>query len=173
VRRWWPRPGLSSGDVTGLFHCAGISGYGSAITLKPDTWHRVIEVNLTGAWHCARAVLPDLVVNGGAIVNIASVAGVSGVRLSTCYAASKADVIGLSRQIAIDYAADGVRCNAICPGTVPTPMVARGIKAKSGGDDDALAREYTRRKSTFPLQRLGTVDDVASLGLFLLSSEAA
>jgi NAD(P)-dependent dehydrogenase (short-subunit alcohol dehydrogenase family) len=163
------------GPVDVLLHCAGIAGDGSAATLDSETWQRVITVNLTGTWHMARAVLPGMLQRGrGSIINMASVAGLVGVPGIAPYAAAKGGVIALTRQMAVDYAHSGVRVNAICPGTVPTPLVLGAYAARGELDleraQEALDAAAQRR---YPMQRLGTPQDVASLAVFLASDESA
>src|SRR5262245_10541637 len=103
---------------------AGIPGPGSATEIDMDDWHRVLNVNLTGVWLSARAVLPHMVEQGrGAIVNQASVGGLMGVPRLAAYAASKGGVIALTRQMAADYSPLGIRVNAWCPSTVVTDLV--------------------------------------------------
>jgi len=162
------------GSIGGLVTSAGISGYGTAAELDQATWDRVLAVNLTGTWLSVRAVLPAMLeAGGGAIVTLGSIAGLVGTPLATCYAASKAGVIGLTRQLAVDYGPLGIRANVVCPGTVPTPLVARGLRIKGALDDDDVRAELEQRARRFPLRRLGTVDDVAHLITYLLSGEAA
>jgi NAD(P)-dependent dehydrogenase (short-subunit alcohol dehydrogenase family) len=154
------------GAVHGLVQCAGVSEYGRAGDLPIELWHRVIGVNLTGTWYVLRALLPALVASApSSVVHISSVAGLVGTPLSTAYAASKAGVLGLTRQVAVDYGADGVRCNAICPGTIDTPMVRRGYERRGGSVEESERR--------FALGRLGTVDDAAELITFLVSDRSA
>ncbi|WP_395154733.1 SDR family NAD(P)-dependent oxidoreductase [Ilumatobacter sp.] len=160
------------GKIDGLFANAGITGEGSAASLSLADWNRVIAVNLTGVFLSCRAVLPSMVDAGaGAIVATSSIGGLVGVPNIAAYAAAKGGVTGLVRQMAVDYAPDGVRVNAICPGTIPTPLVVSAYEQRNfiaGDVDDAFARAASR----FPLGRVGTLDDAALLTLFLLSEES-
>jgi NAD(P)-dependent dehydrogenase (short-subunit alcohol dehydrogenase family) len=150
---------------------AGVSGAGSATEIDFDAWNRTLRTNLTGVWLSAKAVLPQMVAQGGgSIVTQASISALVGVEKLAAYSATKGGIVALTRQMAVDYAADQVRVNAICPGMVLTPL-ARSTVAKRGdlaGDpsaEDPLVARY-------PLGRLGTERDVANLALFLASEES-
>ena len=169
------------GPPTVLYANAGIAGSGSAGDVSYADWQKVIDVNLTGVWLSDKYCLPHMIeAGGGSIVNQASVGGVIGVPGIASYAAAKAGVIGLSRQMAVEYGPQNIRVNAICPGTVPTPLVRRtyeergGFAARpeaAGADDfDSLIAQAVGR---FPIGRLGTVDEIAALALYLASDEAA
>jgi NAD(P)-dependent dehydrogenase (short-subunit alcohol dehydrogenase family) len=110
----------------------------------------------------------------GSIVLQASIGGMRGVPAVAAYAAAKAGVIGLTRQMALDYGPSGIRVNAIAPGTVPTPLV-QGIWAAGAGlvAADTLTEQVERAGALYPLRRVGTVDDIANVALFLASHEAA
>lgn len=164
------------GAIDVLAANAGIPGPGTAGSTTPQTWERVIGVNLTGVWASARAVLPTMLERGrGAIVATASLGGLVGVPNIAPYAAAKGGVIALVRQMAADYSASGIRVNALCPGTTPTPLVMASY-ASSGGmgqqGDDAEAR-LASAAARYPLGRLGNVEDVAAAALFLASDEAS
>jgi NAD(P)-dependent dehydrogenase (short-subunit alcohol dehydrogenase family) len=156
------------GWVDAIFANAGIEGVGTAADLAVDDWNRVIGVNLTGVWLTSKYLLPGMVERGsGAIINTASVGGLVGVPGIFPYAAAKAGVIGLTRQMAIDYAKWRIRANAICPGAIVTPLVERNWLKKGadvGEQTDLLARRY-------PLGR-GEISDVASTVLFLAGDES-
>ena len=156
------------GTVDVVFANAGIEGVGSAADLSVDDWNRVIGVNLTGVWLTAKYLLPAMVERGsGSIVNTASIGGLVGVRGIFPYAAAKGGVIALTRQMAVDYAPHGIRVNAVCPGTVVTPLVERNWVGK-GLDVHAQAELAAQR---YPLGR-GEVADVASAVLFLAGDDA-
>ena len=157
-----------------LYANAGVGGVGTAIDTDEAEWQRVIRVNLTGVWLCCKYVLPHMVAAGsGSIVNQASIGGLRGVPAVAAYAAAKAGVIGLTRQMALDYGPAGVRVNAIAPGTVPTELV-QGIWAAGAGlvAADSLEERVARAAALYPLRRIGTPDDIANLALFLASDEA-
>lgn len=131
----------------------------------PDDWHRVIDVNLNGVWRCMRHEIPAmLAAGGGAIVNVASVAGLIGFPRHPAYAASKHGVVGLTKTAALEYGRNGLRINALCPGFTLTPMVQQMIDA--GLPEDALVARV-------PLGRLGTANEVAAAALFLCSAAGA
>jgi NAD(P)-dependent dehydrogenase (short-subunit alcohol dehydrogenase family) len=126
-------------------------------------WNRVLGVNLTGVFLCCKYAIP-LMLAGGSIVNIASIAGLIGRDTAQAYVASKGGVIALTRTLAVQYAARGIRANAICPGRVDTPLVAHDYATPEVRE--AFARAH-------PLGRFGTPEDIANLALFLASDEAA
>jgi NAD(P)-dependent dehydrogenase (short-subunit alcohol dehydrogenase family) len=162
------------GPVEILVHCAGIAGNGTATSTDLATWERVIGVNLTGTWLMSRAVLPGMIeARRGSIVNIASIAGIVGVPGTVAYAAAKAGVAGLTRAMAIDHAAEGVRINALAPGTVPTPLVLAAYAARGEVDSDQIASGLDAvARSRYPAQRLGSPQEIANTALFLASDEA-
>jgi NAD(P)-dependent dehydrogenase (short-subunit alcohol dehydrogenase family) len=156
------------GGVDVIFANAGIEGVGTAADLEVDDWNRVIGVNLTGVWLTSRYLLPGMVERGsGAIINTASIGGLVGVPGIFPYAAAKAGVIGLTRQMAIDYAQWHIRVNAICPGTVVTPLVERNW-LKKGADVEEQTGLLAQR---YPLGQ-GEVSDVAGTVLFLAGDES-
>jgi len=157
------------GRIDVLVNNAGIGTTKSVIEVEPDEWERVFAVNVRGVYLCTRAVLPGMLERGsGSIVNIASALGLVGVPKRAAYAASKGAVIALTKQVAVEYAEHGIRCNCICPGTVGTEWVDRLLSA---ADDPAAARRALEDRH--PLRRLGTPEQVARATLFLVSDAAA
>ena len=153
-----------------LYANAGIAGEGRVHELSREAWDRVIAVNLTGVFLSAKVVLPAMLERGrGSIILQSSVAGLAGVRNLPAYAAAKGGVIALARQMSADYAQHGVRTNAICPGTVRTPLVEEVFRHRHGADADAV---LARRDRDYPTGRLGRAADIANLALFLASDEA-
>jgi NAD(P)-dependent dehydrogenase (short-subunit alcohol dehydrogenase family) len=167
------------GLVNVLYANAGIAGSGRAGDITMAEWQQVIDINLTGVWLSGRAVLPDMIAaGGGSIINQASVGGLVGVGSIASYAAAKAGVIGLTRQMAVDYGPDNIRVNAVCPGTVPTPLVRQtyeeggGFASSMGGRadfDDIMDKARDR----FLLGRVGAVEDIAAMALYLASDESS
>lgn len=132
--------------------------------LDEDVWDRVIDVNLKSIYLCSKYAIPHLVrAGGGSIINIASGAGLIGSERAHAYTASKAGVIGLTRAIAVSYGRHKIRCNAICPGAVLTPML-----------EATLSTEELRQRSAsrYPIKRLGTAEDIVNLAVYLASDES-
>ena len=144
---------------------AGIPGEGKAHEISLDDWSRVIAVNLTGAFLTVRAALPCLIEQGaGSVVLTSSIAGLIGLPNIPAYAAAKGGVVALGRQLAREYAPDGVRVNVIAPGTILTPLVEEAFHQRHGdGMEEALAK----RATAVPLGRLGSPDDVARAAVYL------
>lgn len=160
------------GRIDVLVNVVGGSRPGGAAELTPDEWQRQLELNLGSVYRSCHAVLPHLVAQGGgAIVNIASTSGLRWTGSPQVgYAAAKAGVIQFSRVTAVQYAADGVRCNTVVPGQLHTPMVeARLAGQRAGGDVDRLLAE---RAARVPLPWTGDGRDTAYAALFLASDEA-
>jgi NAD(P)-dependent dehydrogenase (short-subunit alcohol dehydrogenase family) len=162
------------GRVDVLFSNAGISGPGNAADVPEELWDRVIAVNLKGVWLCAKAVLPHMISRRtGVILNQASMAALVGIDNIFPYTAAKGGVTAMTKQMAVAYGPHNIRVNAICPGTIPTPLVyrsrvERGVAAVDA-DQERLDAQVAER---FPLKRLGIPDDVAAMAVFLASDEA-
>jgi glucose 1-dehydrogenase len=153
------------GRLDVLVNCAGVFVRRSAADLELAEWRRVFDVNLTAHMLTVRAALPLLRKSPGAsVVNVSSIHGRVGTGAAASYCASKGGVENLTRQLAVDLAADGIRCNAIAPGTIETAM------SKPFREDPALLAEYRRRTL---LPRLGEPRDVAYAALYLASDEAS
>ena len=163
VRQAFERVAGQHGRVDVLLNNAGIAIRKTVEAQTVDEWDRIFAVNVRGMFLCSKYALP-LMAAGGAIVHSSSVVGVTGVRNRAAYSASKGAVVALTRNMALDYAARGIRVNAVAPGFVDTPLLAPLKK------DPARLRAL---EALHPLGRLGQPEDVASAVLFLASSEAA
>lgn len=159
-----------SGPLDILFNCAGIVPGGTILDCTEEDWSRAFDLNVTAMYRTAKAVLPGMLAKGcGAIVNMASVASsIKGVPNRFAYGTTKAAVIGLTKAIAADFVTQGIRCNAICPGTVDTPSLHERLRAT--GDYDAAWKAFVARQ---PMGRLGKAEEIAALALYLASDEAA
>ena len=162
------------GRVDGLFANAGVTGEGTAENTSLEAWNKVIAINLTGVYLSCQAVLPQLIQQrSGSIVATASVAAISGVPSTASYSAAKAGVVGLVRQMAADFSQFNVRANAICPGTVPTPLVVSAYQQRGFITEEGVDAAFRAAGERFPLQRVGAIDDPVMLALFLLSNESS
>jgi 2-keto-3-deoxy-L-fuconate dehydrogenase len=159
----------AAGDIDILFNCAGVVASGSILECTEDQWAMSMDLNVTSMFRLVRAVLPRMVERGrGSIINMSSVASsIKGVPNRFAYGVTKAAVIGLTKSIAADFVATGVRCNAICPGTVDTPSLHQRLEAT--GDYDASLRAFISRQ---PMGRLGRSAEIAALALYLASDES-
>lgn len=160
-----------SGALDVLFNCAGYVHAGTILDTDEASWRRSFSINVDSMFHLCKAVLPGMLERGkGSIVNMSSVASsVKGVPNRFAYTSTKAAVIGLTRSIAADFVARGIRCNAICPGTVKTPSLGDRVRALAG-DEDANWRSFVQRQ---PMGRLGEPEEIAALALYLASDESA
>jgi 2-keto-3-deoxy-L-fuconate dehydrogenase len=158
-----------AGEIDILFNCAGFVANGSLLECTDEQWALSFELNVTSMFHLIRAVLPQMLKRRrGSIINMASVASsVKGVVNRCVYSATKAAIIGLTKSVAADFVTSGVRCNAICPGTVDTPSLHQRLQAS--GDYDANLRAFIARQ---PMGRLGMPAEIAALALYLASDES-
>jgi NAD(P)-dependent dehydrogenase (short-subunit alcohol dehydrogenase family) len=156
------------GPINALVASAGIQRYGDALTTSDEQWAEVMSVNLNGAWHAARACLPDLRGAGGAIVNVASVQSLASQANVLAYTVSKHAVIGLTRSMAVDFAAENVRVNAVCPGTVDTPM----LRWSASLDPDPHS-VLDACENMHPLGRIARPEEIAEVIAFLAHESAS
>ena len=157
------------GGIDILVNNAGLLIEGTAEETSDATWDKIFDVNLKGLFRGCRAVIPEMRQRGGgAIVNLASIDALSGAIGHLAYSASKGGVTALTRSLATDHAVDNIRVNAVCPGTITTPMVEKMFK--DTGDIDA-ARNASIAKH--PLGRLASAGEVASVIVFLCSNDAS
>ncbi|GAA1647405.1 glucose 1-dehydrogenase [Kribbella alba] len=159
------------GRLDVVYNNAGVNSSGSVADATEDDWDRCFAVNAKGTFLCSRAAVPYLEsAGGGAIVNQGSVAGLVAVPNFAAYCAAKGAVVALTRSMAIDLAARRIRVNAICPGTVFTPLMEPMLRARGDGDLEAgLAKTVVK----YPIGRLGTPEEIARVALFLASDEAS
>lgn len=158
------------GAVDVLFNCAGIVHHGTVLDATDEQWQFALNLNVRSMFWAIQAVLPGMLAKGsGSIVNMSSAASsVKGAALRCIYGTTKAAVIGLTKSVAVDFVSKGIRCNAICPGTVQTPSLDERIAGLGGGAD---ARQFFLQRQ--PTGRFGSADEIASLALYLASDEAA
>jgi NAD(P)-dependent dehydrogenase (short-subunit alcohol dehydrogenase family) len=155
------------GNLDVLINVAGVAVAGSTVDTDPIDWDRIVAVNLTAVFHTCRLVIPPMLrAGGGIIVNVSSVAGLVGLRQRAAYCATKHGVIGLTRAIAADHASQGIRANAICPGTVATEWI--GSILEQSEDPEATRRAMEGRQLD---GRMGTPEEVAAGIAFLVSKE--
>ncbi|TGT73384.1 MULTISPECIES: SDR family oxidoreductase [unclassified Mesorhizobium] len=152
------------GRVDVLFNCAGFVHAGSILEMKDEDLDFAFNLNVRAMIRTIRAVLPGMLERGdGAIINMSSVAGApKGVPNRFAYGVTKAAVIGLTKSIAADYVAKGIRCNAICPGTVESPSLQGRMQAQ--GDYEAARAAFIARQ---PVGRIGTPEEIADLAVYL------
>ena len=154
------------GPVEILVTSAGIEAFVDFLDITPTDWDTMMAVNLSGTFHCAQAVIPDMLAGGwGRIVTISSSSAQHGTRRMASYVASKAGVIGLTKALAIEYATRGITVNTIPPAFIETPMMLRPIESGALPSLDVLSAKA-------PMGRPGTSDEVAAACAFLCSDEA-
>jgi len=160
--------GLDRIDV--LFNCVGYVHQGNILECDEAAWKRSLELNVTSMFHTCRAVLPLMIAaKHGSIVNVASVvSSVKGAPNRFAYGTTKAAVIGLTKSIAADFVQHGIRCNALCPGTVHTPSLE--VRMAASGDLKAAQQAFIARQ---PMGRLGTPEEIAEAALYLASDDSS
>ena len=164
----------AAGPVDILFNCAGHVHQGTILDATEDQWDFAFELNVRSMFRTIRAFLPGmLAAGGGSIVNMSSAVGsLKGAPNRSVYGTTKAAVVGLTKSVAADFVAQGVRCNCICPGTVQTPSLDQRIAANAGqaGSVEASRAAFVSRQA---MGRLGTPEEIAALAVYLASDEAA
>jgi NAD(P)-dependent dehydrogenase (short-subunit alcohol dehydrogenase family) len=156
------------GGIALLVNVAGVGVAANTVETDPSDWDRLVAINLTAVFHTCRLTLPGMIdAGGGVIINVSSVAGLVGLTRRAAYCATKAAVIGLTRAIAADHAHQGIRANAICPGTVATGWIGKILEGAA--DPDATRKAMEARQLD---GRMGTPEEVAGGVAFLASDDA-
>ena len=158
------------GGVDILFNCAGFVESGTILDNSEEDWRKSFEINVYAMARMIRAFLPAMIAGGGgSIINVASVSGsIKGIPNRCIYGASKAAVIGLTKSVAVDFVQQGIRCNAVCPGTVDSPSLQQRLK--DTGDYEGARNAFTARQ---PMGRIGKAEEIAGVVLYLASDEGA
>ena len=153
-----------------LFNCAGVVHNGTILEANDDEWDFAFNLNGKAMYHMIKEVIPKMIKNGGgSIVNIASVASsTKGIPNRFIYTASKAAVLGITKSVAADYINHGIRCNAICPGTIQSPSLEQRLQDM--GDYENARKQFVARQ---PMGRFGEAEEVANLALYLASDASA
>ena len=161
------------GDIDVLLNCAGFVHQGTVLDATEEEWDFAFTLNVRSMFRTVQAFLPGMVeLGGGSIINMASAASsIKGAPNRFVYGTTKAAVIGLTKSVAADFVAHGVRCNAICPGTVQTPSLDERIasNAAAAGGMEAARRQFVARQA---MGRLGTPEEIAALAVYLASDES-
>ena len=163
------------GNVDVLFNCAGYVHSGAVLECDEQAWQFSFDLNVTAMYRMIRAFLPGMLSNGGgSIINMASVASsVKGVPNRFAYTASKAAVIGQTKSVAADYVGQGIRCNAICPGTVDSPSLRQRIAQQALEQGRSEAEVYQAFVDRQPMGRIGNAEEIARLALYLASDASS
>jgi len=154
------------GRIDALCNVAGILRFAHTHEMRYDLWRRILEINLDGTFLMCREALPHLLESRGNIVNVSSTSAKAGLPYGAAYGASKGGILGLTRALAVEYGKQGLRCNAVCPGSIQTPMTAGGGGLPPDADMKLIMRQMALDRPRGP-------ETVASLIAFLASEDAA
>ena len=163
------------GPVNILFNGAGYVHTGSVLDCSEADWDVAFQLNVRSQFRTIKAFLPGMLkAGGGSIINVASVAGsIKGAPNRFVYGTTKAAIIGLTKAVAADFVAQGIRCNAICPGTVESPSLRERIAAGAAASGQTLAQVEASYVARQPMGRLGRVEEIAALAVYLASDESS
>lgn len=163
------------GTLDVLFNCAGVVHSGTLLQCSEQDWQAALNLNVTAMFHMIQAFLPAMLAQKkGSIINMSSVASsIKGVPNRFAYSATKAAVIGLTRSVAADYISDGIRCNAICPGTVDSPSLRQRIATQAQAEGRTEREVYDAFVARQPIGRIGSAEEIASLAAYLTSDASA
>lgn len=158
-----------TGKLNVVVNNAGIAHIGNAENTRPEDIDRLLSVNVKGVYHVLQATLPHLKKEGGAVLNMASVAATVGISDRFAYSMTKGAVVGMTLSVAKDYLQHNIRCNCMSPGRVHTPFVDGFLKKNYPGREQEM---FEKLSKTQPIGRMGTPDEIAKLALYLCSDEA-
>ncbi len=157
------------GPMDVLFNCAGFVDHGTILECEDEAWAFSLDINVTAMYRMMRAFLPAMIQNGGgSIINMSSAASsIIAAPNRFAYGATKAAVIGMTKAVAADFVQQGIRCNAICPGTVESPSLQNRMRAQ--GDYETARADFIARQ---PMGRIGSAEEIAALVVYLASDES-
>lgn len=163
------------GPVDVLFNGAGFVHAGTLLDCTDEEWDFAFDLNVRSQWRTIRAFLPGMLAQGrGSIINVSSVAGsIKGAPRRFVYGTTKAAVVGLTKSVAADFVGQGIRCNAICPGTVMSPSLQERIQAQAQASGQSLTQVEAGFVERQPMGRLGRAEEIAALAVYLASDESS
>lgn len=161
-------------DVDVLFNCAGWVAAGSILDCAENSWESSFKINVDSMYYMIKAFLPGMLNKGNAsIINMSSAASsIKGVTNRFAYSTTKAAVLGMTKAIAADYITQGIRCNAICPGTVDSPSLHQRIAMQAEFEDRSVDQVYQQFVARQPMGRVGKAEEIAALAVYLASDES-